>query len=329
LAAYRGTPYRQWERNEGLAMGVSVSARHPSDLDISPLTARIGAQIGNVRLSGDLADHIIAAIKAVLARHKVIFFRNQGHLDDAEQERFAWRLGELVPHPTIPPRPGTAAILELDSAHGRADRWHTDLTFVDAYPQMSVLRAVVTPPFGGDTVWANTVAAYEGLPPSLKVLAESLWAVHSNLYDYAAAKPQAPAAAAKYYHEVFTSSVYETEHPVVRVHPSTGERSLVLGDFVRRFVGYRQSDFQHLFELFQSHITRLENTVRWRWSVGDVAIWDNTATQHCAVNDYGDEKRVVRRSTVNGEAPVSADGRRSITRSASASAAEAKLPAAV
>jgi len=299
-------------------MGISVSTLHQTDLNVAPLTARIGAQIDNLRLGGDLPEQIIAAIKAALARHKVIFFRDQGHLDDAEQERFASRIGEIVAHPTIPPRSGTAAILELDSADGRADRWHTDLTFVDSYPKMSVLRAVVVPPFGGDTVWANTVAAYEGLPQPLKVLAESLWAVHSNLFDYAAAKPQAPAAAAKYYHQVFTSSVYEAEHPVVRVLPSTGERSLVLGDFVRRFVGYRQSDSQHLFELFQSHITRLENTVRWRWHVGDVAIWDNTATQHCAVNDYGDEKRVVRRSTVSGEAPASVDGRRSIPRSETA-----------
>jgi taurine dioxygenase len=300
-------------------------------IPIVPLTARTGALIDNVRLSGDLPDHVIAAIEAALAKHKVIFFRNQDHLDDAEQERFASRLGEIVLHPTVPARSGTTAILELDSSdgRGRADRWHTDLTFIDAYPKLSVLRAVVMPSFGGDTVWANTVAAYEGLPLPLKTLAESLWALHSNLFDYAAARPQASAAAAKYYHQVFTSSVYEAEHPVVRVLPATGERSLVLGDFVRRLVGYPQSDSQHLFQLFQSHVTKLENTVRWRWQVGDVAIWDNTATQHCAVNDYGDAKRVVRRSTVKGEAPLSVDGRRSIMRSKIARSAEAQLlPAA-
>ena len=297
-------------------MSALQSLQSIAPITTAPLTARIGAQIDNVNLSGDLADPIIAAIESALAKYKVIFFRNQEHLDDAEQERFASRLGEIVPHPTVPARSGTAAILELDSSdgRGRADRWHTDLTFVDAYPKMSVLRAVVMPPFGGDTVWANAVSAYESLPAPLKTLAESLWAVHSNQFDYAAARPQASAAAAKHYHQVFASSVYETEHPVVR-QLSTGERSLVLGDFVRRFVGYRQSDSRNLFELFQSHITNLENTVRWRWHVGDVAIWDNTATQHCAVNDYGEQKRVVRRSTVKGEVPISIDGRRSIMRS--------------
>src|SRR6516165_3541809 len=100
----------------------------------------------------------------------------------------------------------------------------------------------------------NTVAAYEGPPAGLKTLAENLWAVHSNLFDYAAAKPQASAAAVKQYEEVFTSTVYETEHPVVRVLPRTGERSLVLGYFVRRLVGYSQSDSNHLFDMFQSHV---------------------------------------------------------------------------
>src|ERR1700730_6345586 len=221
--------------------------------DIVKRAARIGAEIGNVKLSGDLSDHLIGAINKVLLEHKVIFFRDQGHLDDAEQERFALRFGKLVPHPTIGATKGTASILELDSGRGggRADRWHTDVTFVDAYPKISVLRGVVIPPFGGDTVWGNTVAAYGQLPPGLKTLAENLWAVHSNLYDYAAARPHASAAAVKRYEEVFTSTVYETEHPVVRVLPRTGERSLVLGHFVRRFAGYSQSDSTHLFEMLQ------------------------------------------------------------------------------
>ena len=284
-----------------------------ADLDIHPLAGRIGAHIDNIHLARDLPDAVIAAIEGALSKFKVIFFRNQEHLDDAEQERFAARFGELFAHPTVAPRSASAAILEIDSTRARADRWHTDVTFVDAYPKISVLRGVAIPPFGGDTVWANTVAAYEGLPGSLKTLAENLWAVHSNLYDYAAVRPHASAAAAKLYEEVFTSTVYETEHPVVRVLPGTGERSLVLGNFVRHFVGCSQSDSNPLFELFQSHITKLENTVRWRWNTGDVAMWDNTATQHCAINDYGDQKRIVRRATISGEAPVGVDGRTSVT----------------
>src|SRR5207249_11073611 len=113
---------------------------------------------------------------------------------------------------------------------------------------------------------------------------------------------------------LLTSTVYETEHPVVRVHPETGERSLVLGNFVQKLIGYSKTDSAHLFNLFQSHITRPENTVRWHWQAGDVAIWDNRATQHYAVNDYGDQHRVVRRATIDGDVPVSVDGRNSVTR---------------
>jgi len=293
----------------------------PSHLPIAPsdvtrLSARIGAEIRNVKLSGDLPGDVIKGINDLLLQHRVIFFREQAHLDDLEQERFAKRLGDLVPHPTVGATRGTASILELDSARGggRADTWHTDVTFVDAYPKISVLRGVVIPEFGGDTIWSNTAAAYEELPGPLQRLADELWAVHSNAYDYAATRTRATDADRKHFNEVFTGTIYETEHPVVRVHPETGERTLVLGNFVQRFVGLGKSDGQKLFDLLQSHVTAPENTVRWRWQAGDVAIWDNRATQHVAVNDYGDQHRVVRRATIDGDVPVSIDGRRSVTR---------------
>ena len=285
------------------------------EADVVRHAGRLGAEIRNVRLSGDLPAAAIGAIRKLLLRHKVIFFRGQDHLDDAEQERFTRRLGDLVPHPTIGALNGTASILEFDASRGggRADQWHTDVTFVDAHPKFSVLRGVVVPEFGGDTVFANTVSAYEELPPPLRQLASSLWAVHSNAYDYAV-RPQATDADRKHFEEVFTGTIYETEHPVVQVHPETGEHALLLGNFVQRFVGLNKGDSQKLFDLFQSHITSPENTVRWSWQAGDVVIWDNRATQHRAVNDYGDQKRVVHRATVDGDVPRSVDGRYSILR---------------
>ncbi|MCK1312892.1 TauD/TfdA family dioxygenase [Bradyrhizobium sp. 23] len=282
---------------------------------IAKCTARIGAEIRNVRLSGDLSDQTIAAINSALLEHKVIFFRDQRHLDDAEQERFADRLGQLAPHPTLGVIKGTASIIELDSARGgsRADFWHTDVTFVDTYPKIAVLRGIVIPPFGGDTVWSNTAAAYLDLPPPLQRLADELWAVHTNAYDYGV-MGRASEADKRHFEEVYTRTVYETEHPVVRVHPETGERALVLGDLVQRFVGIPKYDGQKLFDLFQSHVTAPENTVRWNWREGDVAIWDNRATQHYAVNDYEDQHRVVRRAAISGDVPISVDGRTSVTR---------------
>lgn len=291
-------------------------------IDVRPVSGRIGAEIGGVDLSGDLDERTVADIRQAVLTHKVVFFRGQNDLTDQGQESFARRLGTVTTaHPTVPGAEDAAHVLPLD-AHGgaRANSWHTDVTFVLSPPSFSVLRGETIPPHGGDTTWANTVAAYEELPPELKQLAEQLWATHTNAYDYAHNNASGPSEAAQQRHEQFISTVYETEHPVVRVHPETGERSLLLGHFAQRFRGVNRSDSERLLELFQSHVTRLENTVRWRWSPGDVAIWDNRGTQHYAVDDYGDQPRVVRRVTVAGETPVSVTGELSSARRGDASA---------
>jgi alpha-ketoglutarate-dependent sulfate ester dioxygenase len=283
-------------------------------LEIHPVAGRIGAEIRGVHLSGELDAATVEAIQQALVEYKVLFFREQTQLDDQRQEAFAHLLGEPVAHPTVPVREGTRYLLELDGAEGqRANSWHTDVTFVDAYPKASILRSVVAPAFGGDTLWANSATAYSGLPSELRELADKLTAVHSNEYDYAGAKPDVSAEKLERYRKVFTSTVYETEHPVVRVHPISGEKSLLLGHFVKRIKGYSQADSAHLFGLLQSHVIRQENTVRWRWQAGDVAIWDNRSTQHYAIDDYGTQDRVVRRVTLKGEVPVGVNGQRSQT----------------
>lgn len=286
-----------------------------TELEVKPVAGRIGAEIIGVRLGEDLSEQTVAAVRQALLKHKVIFFRGQSHLDDAGQEALARLLGDPISHPTVPVKQGTEYVLELNSDHGgRADSWHTDVTFVAAYPQASILRAVVVPDAGGDTVWANTAAAYEHLPSELQLLVDRLWAVHTNEYDYAQHRNAVSEEALRHHKEVFVSTLYKTEHPLVRVHPETGERTLVLGHFAKKIVGFSSADSKQLLVLLQGHITRLENTVRWRWSAGDVVIWDNRATQHYAINDYGDQHRVVRRVTVDGDIPVSIDGRQSFTR---------------
>jgi alpha-ketoglutarate-dependent taurine dioxygenase len=147
------------------------------------------------------------------------------------------------------------------------------------------------------------------LPPVLRGLADQLWALHSNAYDYGAAQPNATARQAQRYETVFKSTVYETEHPVVQAHPLTGERAITLGYFVRRLLGVSSAESAHLFAMLQDHVTRLENMVRWRWSEGDVVIWDNRATQHKAIDDYGNQPRIVRRVTIDGPVSVGIDGR--------------------
>ncbi len=279
-------------------------------LDAVQVAGRIGAEIRGIRLSGDIDDATVAAIRHALVRHKVIFFRDQTHLDDSSQETFAARLGAPVTHPTVPVADGSRFVLELDSRDGfAASAWHTDVTFLPNYPEASILRSVEVPKVGGDTLWANTVSAYEALPEPLKVLVANLRAVHTNLHDYASVLWSTSQEQFERHRTVFTSMVYETEHPVVRVHPESGERSLLAGHFVKGFVGLSSADSQRLLAVLQEHITQPENTVRWRWQVGDVAIWDNRATQHRAVVDFGSQRRHLRRVTLAGPVALGIDGR--------------------
>ena len=278
-----------------------------SPLDIEPIGGRIGAEIRGIALN-DTDDSTVAAIRAALLRHKVIFFRAQ-QLTDQEHEAFAARLGRIYLRAAAPAAAGSTNLFELNSFEGyAADIWHTDQTYLQTPPGASVLRQVVSPKAGGDTAWANTAAAYTSLPDPLRILADSLWGIHTSSFDYA--EIHGTEKDTKWLQSV-RPTVMEAEHPVVRVHPETGERTLIVGSYLKRFVGLNGPDSRHLIAILQDHITLPENTVRWRWRVGDVAIWDNRATQHRAINDYGSQLRVMKRATLTGSIPVGIDGRQS------------------
>lgn len=294
----------------------STSKRKPANdavaLEIRRVAGRIGAEISGVALSGDLDEAMVKAIRQALLAHKVVFFRGQHQLDDAGMEAFTERLGSPIPHPNAGVAEGSRYLLDLDADAGvAASIWHTDMTFMPAYPEITVIRPIELPSAGGDTMWANCVTAYRDLPPELKALADSLRAIHSNEVSFDALFEEAKLSRlGKYFGDVTYRNPFISEHPVVRVHEETGERALLLGNtFVTRFAGYDAPQSLRLLEIFQEYITRPENTVRWRWQLGDVAIWDNRATQHRSVADYGGEPRQLRRSTVHGVVPVGTDGR--------------------
>lgn len=302
-------------QNGSTSAGAAVS-----EVQVEPLTMRTGAIVHGVDLSTELGDDVIAKIRSALLRHRVVFFRDQ-HIEAEHQLAFASRFGEITAgHPTLSAEPGQPAILELDSLDGgRADAWHTDNTFTDRPPAFSVLRSVVIPPCGGDTMWASTVAAYEHLPEPLRLFADQLRVVHTNAPDVASAVTYTDEAA-RLHDEEFVSTIFETEHPLVRVHSETSERSLMLGGFAQRIVGLSGGDSRKVINLLQNWVPTPENTVRWHWRQGDVAMWDNRATQHYAVNDYGNIHRVVKRVTVAGPVPVGIDGRPSVALRGDASA---------
>jgi alpha-ketoglutarate-dependent taurine dioxygenase len=305
-----------------------------TELDIRRLTGNIGAEISGVRLSADLPEEAIAPIRAAALAHRVVFFRGQHHLDDAEQIAFASRFGTVTrsyPSMTGPQEPD---VLEPTAVADVTNTWHTDVTFVIQPPSFSMLRAVVMPPVGGDTLWANTAIAYAALPAGLREMADNLWALHTNRrIEYPAGtgqgrgqgqgqvlrpgrSPGQGRGTDQRQEPAFRpmdrsgsrSLVFKATHPAVRVHPETGERCLLLGSYARGFTGYNSAAFETIFKIFQDVIVRPEHTVRWSWQVGDLVIWDNRATQHFAVKDYGSAERRVRRVTVVGEIPVSIDG---------------------
>jgi taurine dioxygenase len=287
------------------------------------LAGNIGAEITGIDTGDVLSDDAVAQVRHALLDHKVVFLRDQS-LDYARQVAFAERLGPLtLGHPTLASPPGQPLLEEIDSSKGgRANHWHTDVTFVDRPPAFTLLHAVVIPPVGGDTIWANTVTAYESLPADLRDLADRLRIVHTNDHDYAAVYGRGervdPAVEAA--QEEFLSTVYETEHPAVRVHPETGEHSLVLGGFARTVLGFSPQASRDLIRILQEYVTRPEQTVRWHWREGDLAIWDNRATQHYAIFDYGTAHRRGERVTVAGPVPLGTDGRPSVPLRGEASA---------
>jgi taurine dioxygenase len=273
-------------------------------LDVEPVGGRIGAEIHGIALSRNVDDSTIAAIRTALARHKVIFFRNQ-QLDDQEHEAFAARLGRPTPVAS------GSYLYELNSSDGyAADIWHTDQTYMRSPPDMTMLRAVVVAKAGGDTLWANTAAAYMDLPTPLKNLADTLRGIHNSIFDYAQVFGKETEGDEKW-QRTNRPTVVEAEHPVVRVHPETGERALLAGFYMQRFAGLNGSDSRHLMAVLLDHITKPENTVRWRWQPGDIAIWDNRATQHRAITDHGSQLRVMKRVTFAGSTPIGIDGRQS------------------
>lgn len=297
---------------------MTIHSSHP-DVEFKNLTIRrvagnIGAEIVDFKITPDIDENIFSQIEAALVKYKVLFFRKQTQLNDESHQTFGARFGKVVAHPTVPAPTGTK-LFELDASKGggRADSWHTDVTFVEAFPKISILRGVKIPEYGGDTVWANTATAYENLPEELKRFAESLRAVHSNDYDYGADRIVAEQQRLDHHRKVFVSAVYEAEHPVVHVHPVSGEKALLLGHFFKRLSGFSSRESARLFELLQNRVIQQENTVRWQWQQDDVVIWDNRATQHYAVNDYGTQPRLVRRVTIEGDAAVAVDGSRSRT----------------
>ncbi|HQX61601.1 MAG: TauD/TfdA family dioxygenase [Rhodoferax sp.] len=290
-------------------MGASIA----TGFQVEPLTCAIGAELIGLQLSDAVSsDALFAEIRALLLRHKVLFLRDQT-MSKAEHVAFARRFGELEDHPVAgsdPAHPGLVQIYKSPDApiDRYENAWHTDATWREKPPMGCVLRCVECPPVGGDTMWANMALAYEKLPESIKAQIAPLRARHSIEASFGAAMPIEKRLALR-------TQFPDAEHPVVRTHPQTGEKTLFVNGFTTHFTNFHtpanvrfgQDGNPGAADLLRYLITQVnipEYQVRWRWKPNSVAIWDNRCTQHYAVMDYPPCHRKMDRAGIVGDVPV-------------------------
>ena len=275
------------------------------ELDLDPLGPYFGANVSGISLAR-ATDAELAAVRAALVEHKVLFFAGQD-LDPDTQVELGRRLGELTAsHPVVGGVDDDhPEIYALDSAdNGFADVWHTDVTFMQRPPLGSILRAVVLPPNGGDTNWADSQAGYESLAEPVKQLVDQLTAVHDGNREFGYYLAQRRGGKGSVWDGEVVTRLDPVQHPVVRVHPETGRKGIFVNPgFTSHIVGVSEAESRAILDLLYAHLTKPEHAVRHRWRPGDVAMWDNRSTAHYANRDYGTTHRVMHRITLRGDRP--------------------------
>jgi taurine dioxygenase len=268
-------------------------------LKVAPATPRIGAYIEGVDLREVQSDEAIAEIRQALLTYKVIFFRDQD-ISHEQHIAFARRFGDLEVHP-ISENKGQEhpevfhLMTRPDGSTSGADMWHSDVTWREFPSLGSVLRGRTIPDVGGDTLWSDQVAAYEGLSPAMRDWVCSLTAIHDG------------SGFAKYLgmpEEEWFARFPLQEHPVVRTHPETGERALYVNcSFTRSIKGLDKKESDWLLDHLYAQAATPEYQVRLRWEENTIAFWDNRSCQHYAVADYSPAMRHVERVTIIGDKP--------------------------
>jgi taurine dioxygenase len=277
-----------------------------SRIEVHPIAGACGAEIEGVRIGDELDDGVIADIRQALLDHCVIFFHDQEF--DAEQHKaFGRRFGEIFVHPNYKGMGEDDEIVmvkrEPGDPHIVGEEWHADTTMVTQPPMGAILYAIETPPYGGDTCFANQYLAYDTLSDGMKRLLEGLRAVHS---DRKVAGPQAGRNAHRSTKVREDAEWRETvsAHPVVRTHPETGRKLLFVNhSYTVGFEGMTEEESRSLLDYLLEHGHRPEFTCRFRWRNGSVAFWDNRSVKHLAVHDAGPFRRLMRRVQIAGDRP--------------------------
>ncbi|WP_301599069.1 taurine dioxygenase [Pseudomonas nitroreducens] len=265
----------------------------------------MGAVVSGVRLADPLDDAAQRQIEQALLDHQVLFFRDQP-LTPTQQANFAARFGDLHIHPIYPSSPEQREVIVLDTAVTDVRDnaiWHTDVTFLETPALGAVLAAKQLPPYGGDTLWASGIAAFEALSKPLQQLLDGLTATHDISKSFPQERFGATDADLARLEEARRKNPPRS-HPVIRTHPVTGRKALFVSDgFTTRINELEPAESRAILDLLFTHFARPEFTVRWRWKENDVAFWDNRVTQHYAVDDYRPQRRVMHRATILGDKP--------------------------
>jgi taurine dioxygenase len=275
-------------------------------LSVTRLTPAIGAVVDGVDIALPLSDAALGDIKRALVEHHVIFFRDQA-VTPSQHRDFAARFGKLHIHPIYPNHSEAPEIIVLDSdVVDLTDNaiWHTDVTFTETPPLGGVLVARVLPAQGGDTLWSSNVAAYDALSPPMQKFLRGLTATHNITQSFPAERFGMNAAARERLEQAKRSNPPVT-HPVIRTHPESGRKGLFVNEgFTTHINELTGPESRALLALLFAHAAKPEFLLRWKWRLGDVAFWDNRATQHYATDDYRPARRVMNRATVIGDRPV-------------------------
>jgi len=269
-------------------------------LTIKPLSPTIGAELGGVRMSGDVPDEQIAEIRQALLDWKVIFFRDQD-VEVAEHVAFGRKFGELEIHPFTPNRtdhPEVVVIHHDEKSKSGENQWHSDVTWRQEPSLGSILRGKLIPAIGGDTLFADMYAAYEGLPDDVKETIDGKTAKHSFINRFGLRMSEEKRAA-------FLEQYPEPHHPIVRTHPETGRRGLYVNAAFTESIDEMEADESaRLLRFLYKQAAVPEYQCRFRWAPDSVAFWDNRALQHYAAFDYHPNIRRVERVTIIGDKPV-------------------------
>lgn len=306
----------------------TTAAKPRTPLTISPMTGRIGAMVDGVDLHHELDEATVQEIWQAVLTHRVVFFRSEdiGHERHVALGR---QFGELTRrdgsrhgvHPdgfpeilTVDPKADVARYGKNFEEHYRRKwvsaiaGWHSDLSQAVNPPAASMLRAETTPEFGGDTQWTNTVAAYEGLSEPLRRLVDGLQAEHAFFSGVSLLHTD---ERDREILQMYCDRPEGAIHPVVQVHPETGEKALFVSPgSTTRIMGLSQVESRRILDLLFEHLASAEYTVRFRWEPGSIAFWDNRATCHFAPTDFAhlDADRVMHRVTLLGQVPTGPDG---------------------